>query len=183
VSRRPTRVERAELRVAHALAETRETLPVRIAGTVSELADQPQLYTLCWAVIAFGLLTGRRKAARTGARMLAAEWLATRYKSAVKARIDRTRPAVPVDGGDYRMERGSSDVKPLNSFPSGHTAGAVAVARAFASEYPEAAVPAYAAAAAVALVQVPRCTHYPSDIAAGAVVGLVAGSLVARVED
>ena len=182
MSRRPTKIERADLDVARKAGRVRRTWPVRIAGTLSEVADQPQLYTLCWAVLVFGLLTGRRRLARTGARMLAAEWLATTAKSAVKHRIDRTRPAVPVDGGDYRMERGESHETPLNSFPSGHTAGAVAVAHAFASEYPARAVPAYAAATLIALVQIPRCRHYPTDLAAGAAIGLVAGGLVARAD-
>lgn len=182
MSKRPSKIERADLHVAHKAATVRDSLPVRVAGTLSELADQPQLYSICWAVIAFGVFMRRRQVARTGMRMLAAEWLATKAKSAIKHRIDRTRPAVPVEGGTYRMERGRSKDKPLNSFPSGHTAGAVAVARAYASEHPEHAMPAYAAAALVALVQIPRCKHYPTDIAAGAAIGLVAGSLVARVD-
>ena len=64
-------------------------------------------------------------------------------------------------GGDHRPE--------ADSFPSGHTAGAVPVARALARDYPEHAVMAYAVAGAAAVVQIPRCKHYPTDFAAGAV--------------
>ena len=65
-------------------------------------------------------------------------------------------------------------------FPSGHTAGAVAVARACARHYPPARAPAYAWAAGVAAAQVPRCAHYPSDVAGGALVGLAAEAAADR---
>ena len=61
--------------------------------------------------------------------------------------------------------------KEKQSFPSGHSAGSVAVACAFGAEYPEYRWPALAAAGAVALVQIPTCAHYPSDVAAGSAVG------------
>jgi membrane-associated phospholipid phosphatase len=48
-----------------------------------------------------------------------------------------------------------------------------------ARRYPSAAVPAYIAAAGIAAAQVPRCAHYPSDIAAGVLVGLAAEAAAA----
>ena len=175
-----SKVERADLKVAHTAAEWRDHPVVQVLGTASELADQPPLYTLCAATFALGVASGNRRMARAGLRMLAAEWLATRAKSAIKGRIDRTRPAVPVEGGRYRMEAGGSDAKPLNSFPSGHTAGAVAVAVAFGSEYPEHRPAALTAAGLAAAIQVPRCAHFPSDIGVGALIGLAAGWLVRK---
>lgn len=182
MARRKTKTEEADLKLAHAAGRYRNVAVVRALGTLSELADQPQLYTICWATIGAGLATGNRRLRDAGLRMLAAEWLATKAKSAIKHRVDRTRPKVPVEGGDYRMARGDSKAHPLNSFPSGHTAGAMAVATAFASEYPEHRVAAYAAATAVALVQLPRCAHYVSDIGVGAAIGLTAGALVAKAD-
>jgi undecaprenyl-diphosphatase len=149
-------------------------------GWISELADQPQLYAVSAATVAIGLVRQDSRMMRAGLRMLVAEWLATKAKSFVKHRVDRTRPHVPVDGGRYRMERGSSRDKDLNSFPSGHTAGAVAVARAYASEYPEHAVQATLLATLAGAIQIPRCMHFATDIGAGAAIGLVAGSLVAK---
>ncbi|MDB5689920.1 MAG: phosphatase family protein [Sphingomonas bacterium] len=176
-------IERADVEVTKAAAPYRHTLPVRIAGQLSELADQPPLISICAATLALGLVTGDRRLARSGGRMLASELLATAIKSAVKKSIDRTRPKLLVDEGRYRMAPGSTDEHPINSFPSGHTAGAVTVARAFARDYPEHAGVAYLAASAAALVQIPRCTHYPSDLAAGAAVGIVAELAVSAVLD
>jgi membrane-associated phospholipid phosphatase len=175
-------IERADLAAAHSVASWRDNPVVSALGSLSELADQPQLYAISAAMVAAGLLRGDRRMARAGVRMFAAEWLATKAKGFIKHRVDRTRPHVPVEGGGYRMERGESHDKALNSFPSGHTAGAVAVARAYASEYPEHAGRAAALSLFVGVIQIPRCRHYPSDIGVGAMIGLAAGSLVARRE-
>ncbi|HVF94047.1 MAG TPA: phosphatase PAP2 family protein [Sphingomonas sp.] len=172
--------ERADVAVAMAAAPARHTLLIRGLGTLSEIADQPPLISACAAVAAVGLLTGNRRLARAGARALAAELVATKLKGIVKHRFDRTRPRVVAEGRGYRAEPGHDDRSEMNSFPSGHTAGAVAVARAVARVYPAQAIPAYAIAAGVGIVQVPRSKHYPSDVAAGAVVGVVSEIVVDR---
>jgi membrane-associated phospholipid phosphatase len=171
-NRRRHPIERADLKVACRASEWRNHAAIRALGKVSELADQPQLYTICAATLITGILRGDAKLARTGLRMLAAEWLATKAKSFVKHRIDRTRP--------NRLQPGKSHDTMLNSFPSGHTAGAVAVARAYASEYPKHGALAASIAISVGLIQLPRCKHYVTDIGAGAGIGLAVGSLVAK---
>jgi membrane-associated phospholipid phosphatase len=172
--RKRTKAEKADIAVGDAVAPGQDHVIVRAAGQVSELADQPPLITICAATLAIGLILGKSRLARAGGRMLAAELLATQLKSMVKHRIDRTRPHVRASGGRYKAEKGSNHDSALNSFPSGHTAGAVAVARAYAREYPEHKAQAYAAAAATGAIQIPRGSHYPSDVAAGLIVGLVA---------
>jgi len=179
-SKKQNSVEKTDLKVARDAAEWRNHPVVRALGKASELADQPQLYTICATTTVIGILRGDAKLARTGARMLAAEWIATKAKSSIKHRIDRTRPNVPIDGGDYKLQKGGSTDTSLNSFPSGHTAGAVAVARAYASEYPEHAALAATIAIGVGLIQLPRCKHYVTDIGVGAAIGLAAGSLAAK---
>ncbi len=173
-----TPVEHADRAVAAAAAPARKSAIVRLLGTLSELADQPQLISICTGALLAGLATRNERLARAGGRMLAAELLATGLKSAIKHRVDRTRPRVVADGGDYKMQPGESDDSDDNSFPSGHTAGAVSVARAFVREYPEHRAAAYGIAAAVALIQIPRCQHYPTDLLAGALVGLAAEAAV-----
>lgn len=170
-----TPVEKADKAVAETAASTRHSTVVRFLGWLSELADQPQLISICTGALLIGLATRNQRLARAGGRMLAAELLATGIKSAIKHRVDRTRPRVVEAGGDYAMQSGNSDV---SSFPSGHTAGAVSVARAFTREYPEHRVIAYGIAAAVAVIQVPRCQHYPTDLLAEALVGLAAEAVV-----
>ena len=163
-------VEKADRKATHKLDDERDSWPVRLAGAASEIGDQPQMRWLCAGTIALGAVRRDPKLALTGVRMLAAHTLATWGKGRVKAVIDRTRPDAEQDG--YRFEPGDSDAHDENSFPSGHSAGVVAVAQAFAREYPRHAFAARAAAGVVAAVQVPRGKHFIGDVLAGALIGL-----------
>lgn len=174
------RVERADLRVAKKAAKLREDAPVKLLGQASELADQPQLATICLTTLAAGLITRDARLTRTGGRMFAALVAATMLKSVVKHVVDRTRPSEAEEHG-YRSGKGREDVGPLNSFPSGHTAGATAVARALRHDYPASRWPAAIAVAGVGGIQLPRGRHYATDIAAGLVVGWVAEAVSEKV--
>jgi membrane-associated phospholipid phosphatase len=148
-------------------------------GHFASLGDQPPLRTLCAATIAAGLAGGDRRLLRAGLRMLAAHTIATLAKDFVKRRVDRTRPRSKGERGKDHVPRpGRRTAKEETSFPSGHSAGAAAVARAFARDYPEHAAPAYAVGAALSLAQIPRCAHYPSDVGAGLAIGLAAEAAV-----
>ena len=170
----PSRVEKADIKVARAAAPARKNRITRIAGQLSEVADQPPMRAIAAATIAAGAIGQDRRLTLVGMRMLAAHQLATSVKSVIKQGVDRTRPEVMLDGGNYESGKGRHDASRFNSFPSGHTAGAVAVARAIGRDYPRAAIPALVAAAGVALIQVPRGKHYISDILVGALIGLAA---------
>lgn len=163
-------VEAADMRVTRALAPHRHKPEVKEAGRWSEIADQPPLIAISTAVLVAGLAMRRASVARTGGRMLAAHLLATGVKTAIKRSIDRTRPDEALDEG-YRAEPGDSERHELSSFPSGHTAGAVAVAEAVVREAPALAAPMRLFAIAVALVQLPRAKHFVSDVVVGAAIG------------
>ena len=90
----------------------------------------------------------------------------------------RTRPKVMIEEQTYECKAGESEGGLDTSFPSGHSAGAVAVATVMARDLPQTAVPALAIAAMIAGIQVPRGKHYPIDVAAGAVLGLAAACAV-----
>ena len=155
-----------------------DTRIMRIVAPISDIADQWPLFTLCVGTAAAGLVRRDRRLAATGAQMTLSMLAATVLKNIVKDRVDRTRPEVVADGGSYVFQRGDHDVPELDSFPSGHTAGAVATALVVARQYPAISGPAVGAAAAVAAAQVPRGKHYPSDLVAGMVVGIAANALV-----
>lgn len=175
-------VERVDIAVTEAVAEQSERPLVRALGQLSEIGDQPPLRALTLGTLAFGLAMRDPGLTRTGLRMFAAHSLATGIKTLVKRSIDRTRPDEALEKR-YRMERGDSDKHELSSFPSGHTAGALAVTQALARDYPGTRAAGLAFTAAVAAIQVPRCKHFVSDLAAGAVIGWVAEEASSRLFD
>ena len=170
--------EAQDVSLARAAMLQRDHPVVRALGAASEVADQPPMIAICCATLAAGLLTRRPSLVRAGARMLASHLLATGIKSLVKKRINRTRPALLEDEGRYETGGEGVDEGDRNSFPSGHTAGVVAVAGGLSQEYERARAPAYGIAAAIAALQVPRGAHYPADVAAGWAIGWAAQRLV-----
>ncbi len=160
--------------VAEATLPIRHSPAVELIGNLSELGDQPQMRTLAAGLLGAGLLRRDPRLARAGLRMLAAHETATAIKTFIKRRVDRTRPRSLGGGEAPHIRRGGSREKEESSFPSGHSAGAAAAARAFLREYPEQGRAAYATAGLIALAQVPRCAHYPTDVGAGLAVGVAA---------
>ena len=164
---------------AHEAAEQeRGSVPVRIAGWLSEIGDQPQARMLCAGVLLLGLVRRDPRLLGAGARMLLAHELATMTKNAIKHRVDRRRPRSASDRDDETPQAGRSRDKEDTSFPSGHSAGAMAVASAYAAVYPQHRVPAMMGAGAVAVAQIPRCAHYPSDVGAGLAIGAASSGVV-----
>ncbi|MGB8852311.1 MAG: phosphatase PAP2 family protein [Pirellulales bacterium] len=121
----------------------------------------------------------------TFARMVAALLTASACTSLLKSLIERVRPRAADLGslasvfGTFGTSslidgRGGADVL---SFPSGHAGAAAAFAAALAWRYPQGTA-AFAVIAALAATQrVSSSAHYPSDIAFGAAVGLLAASV------
>jgi membrane-associated phospholipid phosphatase len=173
--------EQADVAVAEAVAPYQETPLIRALSLFSKLGDQPPMRIISGSVLAIGLLGSNKRLATAGVRMLAAHTLATLAKDFIKDRVDRTRPEVLLEQGRYEMEAGDSEAEEDNSFPSGHSAGAVAVGRAFARDYPEHAIAAQSAAALIALGQIPRCKHYPTDVGAGSAIGFLSEWLVSKI--
>ena len=176
------KVEEVDLVVTEAINEHRNRPLVRAAGFLSEIGDQPPLRALTLGAAAVGLVRRDPRLARSGLRMFAAHTLATWAKSAIKRRIDRTRPDQALDDR-YRMEAGHSREHALSSFPSGHTTGALAVTQALARDYPGSRVAGLVATTAIAAIQVPRAKHFVSDIAAGAAIGWAAEQVSSRLFD
>lgn len=167
-------------------AKLRDSAPVKALAPISEAADQPPLLALGAGTLATDAFLRNPRLTRIGARMIASHLVATALKTVMKAGVDRTRPAVARKKGHKAGKgKGTADTG-MNAFPSGHTAGAVAVAQAIAHEAPAATLPARALASTVGGLQLPRGAHYISDVVAGAVVGWlgerIAGAAMAAVE-
>jgi membrane-associated phospholipid phosphatase len=148
-----------------------ESLPVTLA---SKLGDQPELRAVATALMVAGTFADSDRMVRVGARMIIAHEAATAIKDRLKLNIDRTRPRSKSGGSASKPKKGEHKAKELSSFPSGHSAGAIAAARAFAREYPDHGTAVTVAAAVIAALQIPRLAHYPSDVVAGLAIGIAA---------
>lgn len=176
-------VAEADRRATHAAAARRDAPLVKAIGFLAEAADQPPLIVASVATLAVGVAMRRADLARGGARMLLAHLLATAAKSAIKHRINRNRPGHALDGAGTHFAPGNSRDHEESSFPSGHTAGAVAVARAASRDIAGVGLPATLAAGAVAAAQAPAGHHYLSDVVAGAAIGWAVEAMVSAVFD
>ncbi|WP_052041731.1 phosphatase PAP2 family protein [Paracoccus sphaerophysae] len=168
----------ADVALSVEAGQMRDHPVIAAAGAASEIADQPPAFTLAAIALGAGLLSRRPRLAEGGGRALAALWLATRTKSAIKSVVVRTRPYKLLEEGHYETGVNGPDSHPYNSFPSGHTADAFAAARAIGRVAPGAKGPLLGLAALIGLVQVPRATHHLADVIAGAAVGIAAEAVV-----
>jgi membrane-associated phospholipid phosphatase len=119
------------------------------------------------------------------ARMVAAMLTTSLCTTALKSLVERVRPRAADLGslasvfgtfGTSALVDGRSGSDVL-SFPSGHAAAAAAFAAALAWRYPHGTAVFALGAALAAFQRVSSSAHYPSDIAFGAAVGLLAASI------
>ncbi|MEG3165831.1 phosphatase PAP2 family protein [Sphingomonas sp. PB2P19] len=173
----------ADERATHKAARHRDAPLIKAGGLLAELGDQPQMIATSVGTALVGLAMKRSDLVRGGLRMLTAHIVATAVKNAIKHSVDRARPEKAIDDGETVFAPGESRDHDLTSFPSGHTAGAVAVARAVSRDVDGAAVPAALIATGIAAAQPLNGKHYLTDLVAGAAVGWVAEALVSTVFD
>lgn len=176
-------VLKADRKATREVATYRDAPVVKATGVLAEIGDQPQLIATSIGTVVIGLIARRPEVIRGGVRMLAAHAAATFVKSAIKSSVDRTRPAKAIDDGKARFAPGDSDDHDQTSFQSGHTAGAVAVARAASRDIGGAGAPAALITGVVAAAQPFNGKHYLSDLVVGAAVGWVAEALVSAIFD
>ncbi|WTA24520.1 phosphatase PAP2 family protein [Streptomyces chartreusis] len=162
----------ADRRGTRAAAYIRPSLG-KMLSAVEESAEGTKLW--CGAAVLMAWRGGwrGRKAAASGLAAVVVAQLAS--NGLCKQVADRPRPPkewFPHDEVDDRP--GSS------SFPSGHTAAAVGFTVAVALTWPAAGVSCAVPAAMVAIERVQSGAHYPSDVVAGAVIGVASALLTYR---
>lgn len=91
----------------------------------------------------------------------------------LKNTIRRDRPC-------HRLDDCEAAIEPSDkfSFPSGHAAAAFLFAVLVMAYYPAMALPAFVLASMIGAARVLLGVHYPTDIAAGALLGTCSGALV-----
>ncbi|MDQ6808011.1 MAG: phosphatase PAP2 family protein [Verrucomicrobiota bacterium] len=172
-------MEKKDIELGEKIASNRDHPLVKAAGTAGKIGDQGPLYVLSAGLSAIGLAARNRRLAGSGLSMLTALAAADLGKRLTKRLVRRTRPHVLLDHGRYEKDTGGSDRKPEQSFPSGHTAGSVAVARALSRNFPRAGAATGVAALGIGLSRIAKGAHWPLDVAAGAILGLAAEALSA----
>jgi undecaprenyl-diphosphatase len=131
-------------------------------------------FLVAGALAAFGGPTGRR-AALTGVAAIGAASLVVNQP--MKLAGDRARP----DRAGHEVPEARWVRMPTStSFPSGHSASALAFAVAVGDVVPALRWPLRAAGGTVAFSRVYTGVHYPGDVLVGAVTGALLGRLVSR---
>lgn len=123
-----------------------------------------------------GQITGNRDLRRVTLRAGEAAIVASGITTALKYTIGRRRPGAGDDGDLFRPFSG------WNSFPSGHTTLAFAVATAIADETPDhwSDIALYGAATLTAFARVNNDRHWTSDVLVGALVGHLSARWLSR---
>lgn len=148
--------------VDHALADaTAAPTPTALkpGQTYGNLAFQFPLAVTWWIA---GHAAGSQRGADAGRDLLRAQISAVSWTYAIKYSVNRTRP-----NGDPR------------SFPSGHTSASFATAMVLQRHYGwKLGLPMFAASTYTAAERVTNNKHWASDVAFGAVIGMLSGRTV-----
>ncbi|OZM73115.1 glycerophosphatase [Amycolatopsis antarctica] len=161
------RTDRDLVRRSAALPRTRAD---DVLTALSRSANKSRLWWGVAAVLAVRKGTPRRAALRGVAAIAGASAVAN---LAGKPLFPRRRPAAEEVPEHRRLVRRPTS----SSFPSGHSASAAAFTTAVAMEFPAAGLAIAPLAAAVAYSRVHTGVHWPSDVGAGALIGIgIAGA-------
>ena len=156
-------IARADLRLYRLVRSAARPPALEPIGRFSRLGE----HAAVWVLLGLAGMAVDRPRRRRWARALASVVGTYLLNTAIKGVFRRARPAF-------------DDLPALIatptalSFPSAHASSSFAAARAYSAMLP--AAPLYATAAAMGLSRVYLGVHYPSDIAAGALLGTIAGS-------
>ncbi|MFT3705874.1 MAG: phosphatase PAP2 family protein [Agriterribacter sp.] len=124
--------------------------------------------------LVYGMIKKNRKVRQRAYELGISVGVGSLFTQTLKFAIDRKRPAEK-----YPDEVFPAQARYGHSFPSGHTTLAFATATTISLQYRKwyITVPAYVWAASVGYSRMYRGVHYPSDVLAGAVIGVGSGLL------
>ncbi|MFC8224819.1 phosphatase PAP2 family protein [Streptomyces sp. NPDC057287] len=160
-----------ENRLTQRMASWESAWARTLLPSVEDAAEHTKLWWAAAALMASrGGWRGRRAAAAGIASMAVGQVLAN---GIAKQLIERRRPPKEWFPHDEVEERPES-----SSFPSGHTAAAVAFTAGILPIWPWAGAACAVPTVLVAVERVHDGAHYPSDVTAGAAIGLASAALI-----
>ena len=139
----------------------------RLARALTRAGDSSS-----WTVVVLLLLAAGRSSTVLSARLAAATLLGTLLSQGLKRSLHRPRPTSAIVGFEALAENPDRF-----SFPSGHTTAAFAAAVALAGAPFGLGPVALPLALGIGASRVYLGAHYPLDVAAGVLLGTVAGAL------
>ncbi|MGE0160535.1 MAG: phosphatase PAP2 family protein [Gemmatimonadales bacterium] len=175
--------------VRDAAAEMRGATSDDIADILRPLGGRTELAALSAATWAMGRAISSHRVADFGLHAFVSLALSNVVTGSLKVVTGRSRPLVLEADGTWARRGprawdflgGWGDDGARQSYPSGHATNAFALATVFAEELGgPAGWIAYPVAAGVAWSRVNDEAHWASDVAMGALVGIVSGQLVVR---
>lgn len=167
-------IERVDIAVYRAIAATPTP---RLDGAMRRLSQAANYSRLSIASAAALATVGGRRGRRAAALGLSCVATTATFVNVVVKPIGRRRRPDRV-GAEVPAAR-QVDLPGSRSFPSGHTAAAVAFAAGVSRVLPAAGVPLRSLAAAVGYSRVHTGVHYPGDVIAGALLGAIVADLTA----
>jgi membrane-associated phospholipid phosphatase len=167
-------VARWDDRAFRRLAAVDNSVLNRATPVVTRLSDRSSLWVLVSAAMAATRRPAVIRSAAHGLGTIAATSVIA--NQGLKRAIVRRRPPRSLVPGVRRAPAKSS-----SSFPSGHTASAVAFLVVVGRRHPRLALPLAALATTVGLSRVSTGLHYPSDVIAGGALGAAVGAVSCRV--
>lgn len=171
-------LEKADVAAGEAMAAHRHHPVLKLIGKAGELGDQGPLYLIGSAIAAAGLLRRDPRCLIAGVAVVAAVGVADVLKTAVKNGVKRSRPHHAVENDEYRFEKGGSDQKEEQSFPSGHAACTTAAVETASRFYPRAAPLLRTAGLLLTASRLAEAKHWPLDLVAGALLGKISERLI-----
>lgn len=159
--------------LSHDVRNDRTTLVGRLADELEPLGRERVAVPLFSGAWLAARATGRESAARAVVRIAAGYAVADLVTTLLKHATGRYRPDT-AGAGPWRSSPFRRDAQ-WHSFPSGHAAHVFAIAAGLSAEHgqPVAGIAAYGVAALVAWQRVISGSHWPSDVVAGAAIGIV----------
>ncbi|MEW2257965.1 phosphatase PAP2 family protein [Streptomyces sp. NPDC047869] len=145
----------------------------RVLSAVEEAAENSKLW---WgAAVVMAAVGGRRGWGAAGFGLSALALAQFMSNGLCKRLADRPRPPK-----EWIPHKEVHDRPESSSFPSGHTAAAVAFTATITTIWPAAGALCAIPAAMVGLERIQSGAHYPSDVAGGAAIGLACAWMTRR---